>query len=67
MTIAKLAYTIPEAVDLTGFSRSVIYEEIGSGRLRAVQRGRRTAILADDLQSWLSSLPTVANKQEAAA
>ena len=27
MTIAKLAYTIPEAVDLTGFSRSVIYEE----------------------------------------
>ena len=67
MAIFKLAYSIPDAVKLTGFSRSVIYQEIGSGRLRAVKRGRRTAILADDLQAWLAALPSVNAKQGAAA
>jgi excisionase family DNA binding protein len=52
-----LTYSIDEAVKATGIGRSCLYEEISGGRLRAVKRGRRTLILADDLKAWLASLP----------
>lgn len=54
----KLSYSIDEAAKKSGSGRTVLYEEIRAGRLRAVKRGRRTLILADDLRSWLNSLPT---------
>lgn len=57
MPIEKLALTIPEAVAASGFSRSSLYEEIAHGKLRAVKRGRRVAILTDDFRAWLKSLP----------
>ena len=53
----KLAYSISEVVDLTGISRSKIYEEIRDGKLRAVKSGHRTLILCGDLEDWLTSLP----------
>jgi excisionase family DNA binding protein len=53
----KLAYSISEVVDLTGISRSKIYEEIRDGQLRAVKSGHRTLILCRDLEDWLTSLP----------
>ena len=53
----KLAYSISEVVDLTGISRSKIYEEIRDGHLRAVKSGHRTLILCRDLEDWLTSLP----------
>ena len=40
-------------------SRSMIYQEIQSGRLRARKLGRRTLILAADLSAWLANLPLV--------
>ncbi|HEV2557220.1 MAG TPA: helix-turn-helix domain-containing protein [Microvirga sp.] len=52
-----LTYSIIEATKATGVGRSCLYEEIGKGRLRAVKRGRRTLILAEDLRAWLASLP----------
>jgi excisionase family DNA binding protein len=55
----KLALSVPEVVDLTGFSRSTVYEEMALGHLRAIKLGRRVAILPDDLQAWLASLPEV--------
>lgn len=61
----KLVLSIPEAVAASGFSRSSIYIEIGSGRLRAVKRGRRVAILSDDFKAWLKNLPE-ANISQAA-
>ncbi len=53
----KMAFTIPEAVKAGAGSRSVIYENIKSGALRARKRGRSTVILAADLTEFLESLP----------
>ena len=54
---SKLSYSIVEAAQITGICRSRLYEEIGIGKLRMVKCGRRSAILAADLQHWLNSLP----------
>ncbi len=53
----KKAYTIREAVEAGAGSRSVIYENIKSGTLKARKRGRSTIILASDLIKYLESLP----------
>lgn len=53
----KMAFTIPEAVKAGAGSRTVIYENIKSGALKARKRGRSTIILADDLAKFLESLP----------
>ena len=52
-----LSYSISAAAKASGISRTCIYEEISQERLRAVKRGRRTLILANDLKKWLASLP----------
>jgi len=54
----RLAFSIPEAVELAGISRSTMYALIGAGRLPAVKIGRSTRIRRADLEIWLSSLPT---------
>lgn len=40
-----------------GMSQSRFYEEINSGRLRAVKIGRRTFIRESDFLTWLNALP----------
>jgi excisionase family DNA binding protein len=54
-----LAYSIPEACAVASTGRSALYEEIRSGRLRAVKNGRRTIILARDLRAWVEGLPQI--------
>lgn len=61
----KLAYTIAEAVETGAGSRTMIYEAIKSGALKARKRGKRTVILAADLEDYLQSLPNF-HDQEAA-
>ncbi len=58
-----LTYSIMEATKVTGVGRTCLYQEINQGRLRAVKRGRRTLILAQDLQAWLASLPAATAAQ----
>ena len=53
----KLAYTIDEAVGEGAGSRTIIYEAINAGTLKARKRGKRTVILAADLASYLEALP----------
>ena len=53
----KLAYTIDEAVDEGAGSRTIIYEAIKAGTLKAKKRGKRTIILAADLIQYLEALP----------
>lgn len=52
----KLLYTVPEVVDMTTLSRSVIYELIRAGRLGSVQQGRRRLIPADALTAYIHLL-----------
>jgi excisionase family DNA binding protein len=54
-----LAYSIAEACSAARAGRTALYEAIRSGALRAVKRGRRTIVLADDLRRYLESLPAV--------
>lgn len=56
-TNGKLAYSIAELPAIISVGRSHLYEEIRAGRLRTVKVGRRTLVLADDLQAWLRAKP----------
>jgi len=53
----QLAYSVLQAARAIGIGRSKLYDLFRSGDLNAVRCGRRTLILASELQSFLSSLP----------
>lgn len=52
-----IAVTIPEAVRLSGCSRSALYVAMKQG-LPARKAGRRTIIMLADLEAYLANLPT---------
>lgn len=58
MTLKRLAYPIAEAAAAAGISRSQIYNLVRNRDLPAHKIGRRTLVLAANLEHWLASLPT---------
>ncbi|MCE7999083.1 MAG: helix-turn-helix domain-containing protein [Rhodobiaceae bacterium] len=54
-TLPTLTYGIRQACQVTGLSRSFLYQQIAAGRLPTRKVGSRTLIAAADLQSWLDS------------
>jgi len=44
---------------LSGLGRDTLYKAIHAGRLPARKLGRRTIIIANDLQQFLESLPVI--------
>jgi excisionase family DNA binding protein len=55
----KLTYTIAEVCSVGNFGRTTAYAAIKAGTLRAVKVGRRTIVLAKDLDEFLQNLPPV--------
>lgn len=53
------AYTINAFCAAYGIGRTLTYEEIASGRLKARKVGNRTLILVDDAKEWAQALPFV--------
>jgi hypothetical protein len=56
---SKLAYSIPEVMVLADAGRTSVYRAIKQGDLIARKRGRRTLVLAHDLEQWLSSMEPI--------
>jgi excisionase family DNA binding protein len=52
----KALYRVTEAMAVLSMSRSVIYEEIRSGRLRSVKRGRSRLISASAIADYVALL-----------
>ena len=63
-TLTKLAYSLDEVADLSGRCRSSLYELIDKGELRAVKSGRRTLIMASDLQAWMQTFTPIEPKDQ---
>jgi excisionase family DNA binding protein len=56
--MAILALTINDACRAAGLGRTTLYAALKSGALPARKCGRRTLILAADLEQFLQRLPT---------
>ena len=51
------ALTLKDFCDAYRVCRETAYQQIRTGRLRAVKLGRKTLILRADADAWASSLP----------
>lgn len=54
---SPIAVTIPDAVKLSGMSRSAIYLALQNQSITAKKAGRRTLISFADLQAYIAALP----------
>lgn len=54
-----LAYSVPDTCRVAGIGRTKVYELVAAGQLRAVKIGAKTLILADSIQEYFQSLPTL--------
>jgi hypothetical protein len=61
----QLAYTIDETTELTGLCRTLLYQEIAEGKLRARKARGRTIITHADLREYLRSLPRAPRRASA--
>ena len=62
----KLTYSIPEFQQLTGISsRTGVYQEINSGRLKTIKAGRRRLIPREAAEQWLARLLREAMEEQA--
>jgi excisionase family DNA binding protein len=64
---SKVLYRVPEAMRVLSLSRSVIYEQIRSGRLRSVTQGRARLIPASAIAEYVALLESEARSGYARA
>jgi predicted DNA-binding transcriptional regulator AlpA len=53
----KIAVTLPEATALSGIGRSSLYKLFNEGKLVPRKAGKRTLILVEELEAYVTSLP----------
>jgi len=53
----KIAYKIPEAIQVAPVGKTRLYQALNSHALKAHKQGAHTIIMRDDLEAWLRSLP----------
>lgn len=56
---SKAAFTIAEAAAQTSIGRTTLYAKLKTGELRARKCGRKTLILAQDIQNFLDGLTVI--------
>ena len=59
-------YRVPDAMQLLSLSRSVIYEQIRTGRLKSVTQGRTRLIPASAITEYVRMLQREADGDDAA-
>jgi excisionase family DNA binding protein len=59
-------YRVPDAMQLLSLSRSVIYEQIRTGRLKSVTQGRTRLIPATAITDYVRMLQREADGDDAA-
>ncbi len=57
-------YRVKDAMRLLGLSRTVIYEQFRTGRLRSVQQGRARLITATAIRDYITLLENEARETE---
>ena len=55
--VVPLTHRIERVVELTGASRTNVYEALRRGDLEAVKLGRATLVLDASLRRWVAALP----------
>ena len=60
----QLSYSIKQACSLTGVGQTKMYEAINEGLLPAKKYGRRTIILAKDLEQFLLNLESFSARNQ---
>jgi excisionase family DNA binding protein len=60
-----LAFSVAEACVISGVGRTNFYQALKDGEVTARKRGKRTLVLASELQRWLNSLPQLEVKTSA--
>jgi predicted DNA-binding transcriptional regulator AlpA len=53
--LQRRALSIPQMVEVFGYSRASLYNEFAAGRLRKTKMGRRTVIAVEDAQAWFDA------------
>ena len=56
----RLAYSILEVAELTGLSRSLVYDLMNQGALGYIKAGRRRIITARQLEAYLRNAEAAA-------
>ena len=62
---AQLLYRIPQVMRMLSMSRSVIFEQLRSGRLRSVRQGRARLIPASAITEYIALLEREADQENA--
>ena len=59
----KLAYTLAEAVEMTGLSRSTLYRLAGANRIITIKVGTRRLVTRQALERFLNELSREARER----